>query len=91
MTKKISAIEEYREKDAIFLRKFFLSVINDKTLAKTATGMKVRVEAAKNLARLQHLLQVDKKVERISPQEKKKTEELTPDQKAKVDSILNES
>lgn len=91
MAKKTSPIEAYSGKDATFLRNFFLSVINDEMLAKTATGMKVRVEAAKNLARLQHLLQVDKKVERISPQEKKKTEELTPTEIARVDSILNES
>lgn len=91
MAKKISPIEAYSGKDATFLRDFFLSVINDKMLAETATGMKVRVEAAKNLARLQHLLQVDKKVERISPQEKKKAEELSPTEKAEVAAILNES
>ena len=90
MPKKISPIEAYSGKDATFLRNFFLSVINDEMLAKTATGMKVRVEAAKNLARLQHLLQVDKKVERISSQEKKKEKELSSVEMARVESILNE-
>jgi len=84
-----SSIEGYGGKDATFLRNFFLSVINDEMLAKTATGMKVRVEAAKNLARLQHLLQVDKKVERISPQEKKKAQELSPSELADANELLN--
>ena len=89
MTEKLVPIGDHKEKDAIFLREFLLGVIRDKKLKESATGQKVRVEAAKNLARLQHLLQVDKKIERISPQEKKKNEELTPSQLADVNELLN--
>ena len=77
MTQKLVPIRNHSEKDARFLRELFLEIANDKSLSTSATGRKVQVEAGKNLARLQHLLQVDKKIERISPEEKKKQEELT--------------
>ena len=85
---KASSISDKAGEDAVFLRKFFLSVINNKKLAETATGMKVRVEAAKNLARLQHLLQVDKTVEK-TPQEKKKAIELSTSELADANELLN--
>lgn len=77
MTEKLVPIKNFSEKDARFLRKLFLEVANDESLSGTATGRKVQVEAGKNLARLQHLLQVDKGVEKASLEENKKQQELT--------------
>ena len=77
MTKKLVPIDHHKERDARFLRKLFLEDANDTSLSDTATGRKVQVEAGKNLARLQHLLQVDKAIEKVSPEEKKREQELT--------------
>ena len=88
MTKKLVPIKNFSEKDARFLRKLFLEVANDESLSTSATGRKVQVEAGKNLARLQHLLQVDKRIERVSPEEKKQQQELTDADKAVIKEAL---
>ncbi len=88
MTEKLVPIKNHSEKDARFLRKLFLDVANDASLSGNATGRKVQVEAGKNLARLQHLLQVDKAVEKISPEEKKERDELTDADKKVIDDAL---
>ena len=88
MTKKLVPIDHHKERDARFLRNLFLEVANDASLSSTATGRKVQVEAGKNLARLQHLLQVDKGVEKASLEEKKKEQELTDADKKVIDDAL---
>lgn len=75
------SIKEHQEPDARLLRESYLAVINkykkDDKIEGNASEVKVFIEACKNLARLQHLLQVDKTVQKI-PEGKNKAFDTTP-------------
>jgi septal ring factor EnvC (AmiA/AmiB activator) len=68
------SIKEHRLKDAVRLREYYLGIVND-----MQENTRDRNEAAKNLARLQHLLQAEKETE-DKKESIKKEYELTEDE-----------
>ena len=76
------SIKDDKPKDAVMLRKYFISIIKNKDEAT-----RDRNEAAKNLARLQHLLQVDKTVEKQS-KEKEIEQELTEEDQSLIYDLM---
>ena len=74
-TQEGKSIKDHKTKDATMLRKYFISIINN-----TQENTRDRNEAAKNLARLQHLLQVDKTVVKQSQQKEGKKDLTEEDQ-----------
>jgi hypothetical protein len=95
------SIKDKREADANYLRNIYISIIEKNTdengrVFGTPGEIKNVIEASKNLARLQHLLQVDKTVQKVSEKISAKKEEhlspkeehLSPKEKAKLDALI---
>ena len=103
MTKKKSPIGPHKEKDAWALRELYLAIINatakikcphcQETFDHRIIDVKNKIEAGKMLARMHHLLQVDKtvvntKVETLQAQALAKPE-LKPELKDTLKNLLN--
>lgn len=90
--KKEQSVATHREADARLIREKCLTVLENDDLLTNATGVKAVTEAGKLLARLQHLLQVDKQVikEKAKKEQKKKEEQLSAEDKKRLDAIFNE-
>lgn len=88
---KEKSIAEHKEDDARLIRKRCLKIIENDKLLENATGAKAIVEAAKLLARAQHLLQVDKQVIREAAQKRQKIDkpELRPEHAKRLKDIIN--
>ena len=90
--KQAESIKNKREDDAILLRNSYLAVINkyqkEDKIDGNASEVKVFIEACKNLARLQHLLQVDKTIEQVKEKDKKEKIPLTLTQVADLDELI---
>lgn len=78
-------IKEHKPKDAKMLRDYCISVIQDKE-----QETKNRNDAAKILARIQHLVQPERITQKVvSKKDQIKEQELTPDEAKKLDHLLN--
>ena len=80
----IKDIKEHKQKDAIFLRNYCIRIIKDKT-----QETKNKNDAAKILARMQHLVQPEKITQKVtSKKEQIKEQELTPNEEKMLEKLL---
>ena len=76
------SIKEYKLEDAVMLRDYYINIINSEE-----ENTRDRNEAAKNLARLQHLLQAEKEVaDKYTA--KQKEMELTEEEQDIIKSLI---
>ena len=97
MSKKKNPVEEHKDKDAKLLRKTYLSIIENGTQDGKVFGspqeIKNVIEAAKNLARMHHLLQPDKVTQKETKEQEETpfTEAQTKEIDGRLASILGDT
>ena len=98
MSKKKNPVEEHKDKDAKLLRQTYLSIIKagsdeDGNVHGTTQEVKNVIEAAKNLARMHHLLQPDKVTQKETKEQEETpfTEAQTKEIDGRLASILGDT